>query len=102
MLSAGQTTPLPVKRAAPVLIAPRGQRSACIIISVPSGAPLQHAGTCHQCRDLRFSHTCRRKFPLYISQDGGHKRVRDLALSLAPRITYLQHIEDAPPRRQTT
>lgn len=49
-----------------------------------------------------FYANCRRKFPLYISQDGGHKRVRDLALSLAPRIKYLQHIEDAPPQRQTT
>ena len=39
---------------------------------------------------------------MYISQDGGHRRVRDLALSLAPRIKYLQHIEDAPPQRQTT
>jgi hypothetical protein len=42
----------------------------------------------------------RRKFPLYISQDGDHRGVRDLALSLAPRIKYLQHVEDAPPQLQ--
>ncbi|KAK9812907.1 hypothetical protein WJX72_005613 [[Myrmecia] bisecta] len=39
----------------------------------------------------------RQKFPLYISQDGGHEGVHDMALTYAPLIRYLNHIEDAEP-----
>eukprot|EP00208_Stichococcus_sp_RCC1054_P006238 CAMPEP_0206141720 /NCGR_PEP_ID=MMETSP1473-20131121/13874_1 /ASSEMBLY_ACC=CAM_ASM_001109 /TAXON_ID=1461547 /ORGANISM="Stichococcus sp, Strain RCC1054" /LENGTH=454 /DNA_ID=CAMNT_0053536399 /DNA_START=73 /DNA_END=1437 /DNA_ORIENTATION=- len=38
------------------------------------------------------------KFPLFISQDGTHREVRDLAMSLQPEIGYLNNIEDAPPK----
>lgn len=45
----------------------------------------------------------RKKFPLFISQDGKDKRVRDFARSLAPDVTYINHIEErapVPPNRK--
>lgn len=41
---------------------------------------------------------CRQTFPLFISQDGSHEGVRDLSMSLWPRVGYLNNIEDAPPK----
>ena len=36
-------------------------------------------------------------FSLFVSQDGTNASVRALAESLGPRISYLNHIEDAEP-----
>ena len=44
----------------------------------------------------------REKFPLFISQDGTIEAVHELAVSYAPGIKYLNHVEDAPPERKST
>ncbi len=44
----------------------------------------------------------REKFPLFISQDGTNEAVHELAISYAPGIKYLNHVEDAPPARKST
>ena len=41
----------------------------------------------------------RYKFPLFISQDGTHEQVHSLATSFAPEVSYLNHVEDAPPQK---
>ncbi len=60
------------------------------------------APRCDEVGRSRAPHPARRKkFPLYISQDGSHQGVKELALSLGPRVKYMQHIEDAPPKLKT-
>jgi len=44
----------------------------------------------------------REKFPLFISQDGTNEAVHELAVTYAPGIKYLNHVEDAPPARKST
>ena len=44
----------------------------------------------------------RERFPLFISQDGTNEAVHELAVSYAPEVKYLNHIEDAPPQRKST
>jgi len=41
------------------------------------------------------------RFPLFVSQDGTNQEVKALAESFEPRLTYLQHIEAAPPKMKT-
>ncbi len=61
-----------------------------------------------KCSDLAASSVCddavcghREKFPLFISQDGTDEAVHQLAVSYAPEIKYLNHVEDEPPKRNS-
>ncbi|GBG85998.1 hypothetical protein CBR_g40811 [Chara braunii] len=48
-------------------------------------------------KSLLMHHTSPEKFPLYISQDGLHEGVHNMAIRYGPRFSYIQHIEERPP-----